>query len=388
MMRRTVSLIAALGLLLGLGLMDQAQAKDKKKVIAVGDASFSGACRFRTRTDPLTLSASLRTSLARTGKFRVVSRMQMRRALKEHEMEMTGLSDPETAKSLGKFVQADLLMQVDLLCMDDHIEMNVSLIDIETLEIAWATRYDMKDLSKTRKALNDITKQMKRYAATGEFPDEGAGDMFQIVDSKAFHDSCDYMARRIRSTIPRVDGEIEEVNFYAKTLKVKISYDERKPWAGLKLKVTDGDEDKGWIYLKDGKRGVVDAGTLEDLSSFEEGFKVSSQEFEPKVAIGSIEDVDEGVEGIDEKFRQRVYELFDQADGIQPAEGRKVEKILMRMGKRARKKDLAKLHKAGVDLLIVGRFLGESGRRRLDFEVLSTYDGKRVIDIKRDRIGL
>ena len=79
---------------------------------------------------------------------------------------------------------------------------------------------------------------------------------------------------------------------------------------------------------------------------------------------------------------------MDEADGVKPAEDSKVQKILMRMGERPHKKDLAKLHKAGVDLLIVGKFLGREGQRKLDFDVLSTYDGKRVIEIKRDHIGL
>jgi 3-keto-L-gulonate-6-phosphate decarboxylase len=60
----------------------------------------------------------------------------------------------------------------------------------------------------------------------------------------------------------------------------------------------------------------------------------------------------------------------------------------MRIGKEVNKKDLESLHKAGVDLMIVGRFLGKAKNRRVELEVISTFDGKKVIDIKRDRIGL
>ncbi len=384
------SLIVALAL----GLAFGAWAKDKKdkKVIAIGkpttDWRSSGACRGYAPTYANSLAKSLRSRIAETGVFRVVSRRQMGKILKEHEMAMTGITDPDRVKELGKLLQADFLMGVDLICHTKTVEMNVSLWDTETGESAWTKVYEMKNLNKTSRALKDVAKLMKKYGKTGSFGDSTRHELFQIVDSKAFHDSTEYIVDRIRYTIPRARGTVEEINVYGETLKVKISYGGFKPWAGLKLKVTRDDEELGWVFLKKKGRGVIEAGTNDDMSTFEEGDQISSQDFEPKVAIGFIEDVDEGQDEMVGKFKERMYEIMQEAEGVEAAEGKKIEKILQRMGTKTRKKDLAKLHKAGVDLLIVGRFLGENGQRRLDFEVLSTYDGKRVIDIKRDRIGL
>jgi hypothetical protein len=379
------SLVIGLALLLSLDA--SAAGKDKKR-IAIGDPGVSAACIARTRTYAGTFAASLRTAIAETGRFSVVSRSQMHKILKEHEMTMTGLIDQSNAKTLGGFLQADLILAVELLCFDDHVELNVNLVDIETTEIVGAKRYTMKDLSKSRKAVNDLAKLMKKYAETGSMGEAGKGEVFQIVDSKAFADASEYIVKRIRYAIPKAVGTIEEINVYGETLKVKISYSGYDPWAGLKFKVVRDGEDVGWVYLKKAGRGSIEAGTNDDMSSFEEGDRISSEEFEPVVAFGFLEDVDEGVDELPDMFRERMQEILGQSDGVKPAEGNKISKLLQRLPPSPSKKDLANLHKAGVDLLVVGKFLGNSGKRRMDFDVLSTYDGKRVIEIKRDRIGL
>jgi hypothetical protein len=311
----------------------------------------------------------------------------MRKILKEHEMAMTGLMDPENAKSLGNFTQAELVMSVEFICLGDVIQLNINTYDIETTEPVYSKVYEMRDMRKTSRALRDITKAMKKFAKTGKLS-EGGNNIWQLVDSKAFYDATEYLVARIRHAVPKAYGEIEDVNTYADSVKVNIKYSGYKPWAGLKLKVTRDDEELGWVYLKKKGRGVIEAGTNDDMSSFEEGDRVSSEDFEPVVAFGFIEDVDDGRDDMVDKFKERTYEIFGELDGINPAEGKKVMKILNRMGDKAKKKDLAKLHRAGVDLLIVGRFLGPSGKRRLDFEAISTFDGKRVIEIKRDRTGM
>jgi hypothetical protein len=83
-------------------------------------------------------------------------------------------------------------------------------------------------------------------------------------------------------------------------------------------------------------------------------------------------------------FREGLLKEMSEADRLEPADDRSVEKLIQKMGKKSGKKDLEKLFKKGVDLLVTGRFSGEAGNRRIDFEVLSTYDGKRVTKIKYD----
>ena len=366
----------------------------EKPVIAVGTSktkwSTSGACRGYASTYADTLMDSLRSRISQSGAARIVSRAQMAKLLKEHEMGMVGLTDPNRSKQLGKLLQADYLAAIDFICQPDALEINLNFWDTETGESVFTTVKQLSKLRKYRRALKDITKEIKDFIKSGKkpkAPDEGCG--FLIVDSRAFHDASEYIVAQIRSTIPKATGTIEEINTYDESIKVNISHSGYTPWAGLKLKVSRaGEEELGWVYLTKKGHGKIVAGTNDDMSRFEEGDKISSEEFEPKVAIGYIEDVDEDMTCMADKFRERMYTIMQQSDGIEPANDSEIDKIIQRMGPKRSKKDLAKLHKAGVDLLIIGRFLGENGSRRLDFEVISTYDGKRVIDIKRDRIGL
>ncbi|MFC1655092.1 hypothetical protein ACFL2F_04730, partial [Myxococcota bacterium] len=96
------------------------------------------------------------------------------------------------------------------------------------------------------------------------------------------------------------------------------------------------------------------------------------------------EDEDEENEKMVDMFRDGLLKEMSEADRIEPVDDGKVEKIITRMGSKTKKKSLEKLFKKGVDLLITGRFSGEAGNRRIDFEVLSTFDGKRVTKIKYD----
>ena len=41
-----------------------------------------------------------------------------------------------------------------------------------------------------------------------------------------------------------------------------------------------------------------------------------------------------------------------------------------------KKKNLKKLHKYGVDFLVTGKFIGDPGRRRADFKIISAMTGK------------
>lgn len=367
---------------------------EDKKVIAVGDPNThwaqTEACKGYAPTYATSLADSLRSRIAESGVYRVVTRVQMGKLLKEHEMAMTGITDPNRVKSLGKLLQADFLLGVELICHPNTVEINVNLWDTETGESVFAKVYEQSDLESVRKALVTITKAIAEYGKTGRA--SASDDCFTVVDSKAFHDAANFMVERIHSTIPRASGAIEELNMYDGSMKVKINSSGFEPWAGLKFKVKRGDEELGWVFLKKKGRGVIDAGVLnnDDMSKFEQGDQVSSEEFEPVVAMAQLEDVDEAVENLGDCFRKRINEILGQSEGIKPVEddNKAAQKVLMRIGKEVNKKDLESLHKAGVDLMIVGRFLGKAKSRRVELEVISTFDGKKVIDIKRDRIGL
>ncbi|MBN2493519.1 MAG: hypothetical protein JXR96_02915 [Deltaproteobacteria bacterium] len=389
-MIRKATLFSLIGALV---LLAPFASADEKKVIAVGEVKAIGcsSSHYYSQQAADAIAANLRTRIAETRAFKVVSRSQMRKILREHKMEMVGLVESENIKELGKFLQADFIMGIEITCTD-RVAFNVNLWDVETAESAWAKAYEMRSFKKTSVAIKDIAKMLKDYGKSGKWPSSGHGktEVLAMLDSKAFHDSAEYIIAEIRRSIPRVSGTIADVNAYdeANPVKLKLGYGAKDAWPGLKLKVTRDDQELGWVYLNDKGGREVKASTHDEVSAFEQGDKVSSEDFEPKIAIGTIEDEVEDNQDLIDLFRERMLKEFAEADGVEPAEGAKIDKILSRMGKSTKKKDLAKLHAAGVDLLIVGRFSGDSGQRRLDFEVLNTVNGRRVIKVKRDRIGL
>ena len=102
------------------------------------------------------------------------------------------------------------------------------------------------------------------------------------------------------------------------------------------------------------------------------------------MAVGFIEDEDEANDKMVEMFTEGLQKELKQADRIELADDSDTEKALQKMGKNVDKKSLEKLFQKGLDLVITGRFSGGQGNRRIDFEVISAFDGKRVTKIKFD----
>lgn len=362
---------------------------NRKKRIAVGDFKTDWArgssCQGLASNYGDSLAASLRTRLAETGAFSVLSREQMQKVMREHDLTMTGLADASNAKALGQFLQADLLLGGDLLCNPKTVEFNVNLIDVETTEIVWAHNYNMKDLNKVNRMLKDIAKLAADYAKTGKIG-KSAGDTedLMLIDSKVLASATQLVIADISRSIPNASGRIQEVNTYGESLKVKIGGNANKVWPGMRLKVVRDEEDIGVIFIKKTGSGDMEAGTNDDLSAFEEGDRVATKDYKFKVAVGFIADKDEDNEKLVEMFKKNLLKEMSESDRLDPADEPEVEKTLDKMGETTNKKELEKLYKKGVDLIITGRFLGGNGDRRIDFEVLSAYDGKRVMKLSGD----
>ncbi len=355
----------------------------EKKKIAIGDPktqwASSGACQGYAPTYAETIANSMRSRLVETGAFRVMNREQMQKILKEHEMGMTGLSDPATAKVMGQFLQVDMLMGTEVLCHPNFVEFVVSLIDVETTEIVWSKTYQMENLQKVNRALKDIAELLKKYATTGAIGEKGKGEDLMMINSKALRDASEAIVSNITRSIPNISAQIEEVNAHADTIKVKVG---SQAWAGMKFKVQRDDQEIGWIFLKEKGPGSVNAGTTGEISSFEEGDRAVSKDFKPKVAVGYIDDEDEANDKMVEMFTEGLQKELKQADSIELDDDSSTEKALAKMGKNVDKKSLEKLFQKGLDLVITGRFSGGQGNRRIDFEVISAFDGKRVTKIK------
>ncbi len=391
---KRAALLSLLSLLI-LALASPAMAQEKKKLrIAVGDFFTKGGgenvCRGWPSNYGQTAAASLRSRLAETGAFTVLSREQILKVLKEHEISMTGLGDAENAKATGQFLQADLIVGGDFLCQPNYFEFNVNLIDVEKAEIVWAKVYEMKDVSKMNVTLKNMAKLMADYAKTGSMgKSAGETEDLGMIDTKIMTAASEAVITTIQQALPRVAGVIDDVNVYAEgksPIKVKISSGGNQWWPGFKLQVKNGEDEVGWIVLKKKAGNFVeaDADGEAEVSSFEKGLKASSEEYKPKVAIGYIKDMDEANDKLVEFFKEGLIKAMKEAEKFEPVDDNSVEKILDKMGEKTNKKELEKLFKKGVDLLLTGRFVGPKGERRIDFEALSTFDGKAVFKIRWD----
>jgi curli biogenesis system outer membrane secretion channel CsgG len=384
-MRRFLALCLLAGFVLAAGTVS---AQDKKTIV-VGDpkTQWAGgkACAGYAPDYANTIASSLRSRIIETGAFKVVSREQMQKILREHEMPMTGLSDPSKAKILGQFLQADLIMATEVLCHPTSVEFIVQLVDVETAEIIYSKTYEMQDLQKVSRALKDLADLLKKYAKTGAIGESaGKTEKMMMIDSKALHDASSVIIKVISMSVPHARVKVSEVNAYDEEGGLKVKMMGGKGWAGLKFLVKRGGEEIGWLYLKESGSGELKAGATGEISSFEEGDVGSSEEFKPRVAVGFIEDEDEDDQGMIELFRKGLLEELDKAESVEAADDGSVAKLLERMGSKPQKKDLARLFEKGVDLVITGRFSGPRGSRRIDFDVLSTFDGKRVTQVKYD----
>ncbi len=224
----------------------------EKKTIVIGDPktqwASSKACAGYAPDYANTIANSLRSRIVETGAYKVVSREQMQKILREHEMSMTGLSDPSKAKILGQFLQADLVMSTEVLCHPTSVEFIVQLVDVETAEIVFSKTYEMQDLQKVSRALKDLAALLKKYAQTGSIGESaGKTEAMMMIDSKALHSASEAIISVIGASLPRLTAKVTEVNAYDDTIKLDVR---GKGWAGLKLQVKRNDEEIGWLYLK------------------------------------------------------------------------------------------------------------------------------------------
>lgn len=81
------------------------------------------------------LSECLITNMFLTGKFKVVERRQLNKALEELKLSQTGLIDRESIKEIGKALGADALAIGSVTDLGDIVEVNARLVATETVEI-------------------------------------------------------------------------------------------------------------------------------------------------------------------------------------------------------------------------------------------------------------
>ncbi len=81
------------------------------------------------------LSEELTTKLFSTGKYSVVERFLLNKAIAEHKLQLQGIVDPKSAKELGKILGVDAVVSGTMGSVGDTTRVNARVISTETGEI-------------------------------------------------------------------------------------------------------------------------------------------------------------------------------------------------------------------------------------------------------------
>jgi TolB-like protein len=81
------------------------------------------------------LSEELITKLFATGRYKVVERLLLNKAIAEHNLQLQGLIDPKSAKELGKILGVDAIVSGTIADQGDSLRVNARLISTETAEV-------------------------------------------------------------------------------------------------------------------------------------------------------------------------------------------------------------------------------------------------------------
>ncbi|MFH1414977.1 MAG: FlgO family outer membrane protein [Elusimicrobiota bacterium] len=118
-------------------------AKDNKLRIAVQDFTNLNQSAKDNNIGG-TVSAMLITRFVQSGYYEVVEREQLYKVIKEAEISMRGLSDPDSAKKIGKIVNADIIVLGSVSEVSESYFVNTRIIDVEKAVVIAAASTDIK----------------------------------------------------------------------------------------------------------------------------------------------------------------------------------------------------------------------------------------------------
>ncbi len=378
---RVPALIIALVALGALLFASSARAQEKKS-IAVLD--FESPVEKQYFDMGKSTSDYLTAQLAEIGAYRVIERSRLEKILKEHELGMTGVVDPDKVKQMGKFLSADDILMGNITFLGDSFSINGRIVDVETGEIIGAKSSIFKDPTQLRVAVKNLARALSDLAKpkSGGSSGQSSAELFMGVNSRDFYDSAEALIREIAAIEVYVVGSITEVNTLNRKVKVASSM-KTGAREGLRLKVQklgfSGPEDVGTIFITQVGTGFLDASYLEgDQVKFSIGDPVTSKKNRYKVAVGPIVDEVEDNQDLTKKYHDAVAENLAGSEFLDSADDDDTQKDLSQLRPGNRKAILDRLFKKGVDLVVEGRFHGTPGARRTDFNLWSAYDGKIV----------
>ena len=116
---------------------------ENKPTVAVLDFESIGSQEYLGKA----VSEIMRTELVGTQQFRVVERAQIRKALSEQELQMSGVIDDRSAVELGKFLGADLIVVGSVVKIGTAYTINSRMIDVKTGEAKLGRNVSGNDLN-------------------------------------------------------------------------------------------------------------------------------------------------------------------------------------------------------------------------------------------------
>ena len=114
-----------------------------KQTVAVLDFESIGSEEFLGKA----VAEIIRTELVGTQKFRVVERAQIKKALSEQELQMTGAIDDKSAVQIGKLLGADLIIVGSVVKIGTAYTINSRLLDVQTGEAQLGRNVTGNDLN-------------------------------------------------------------------------------------------------------------------------------------------------------------------------------------------------------------------------------------------------
>jgi len=113
-------------------------------------------------------------------KIEVADRQNLEYVYKELNLQMSGDVSDESAKSIGKFLAADMVITGQLLDLDGMYRYRTSAINVETAVRASVTRLDVKSDTKTRRMMTALANQkttvkVAKYGVSADTKPQTAG---------------------------------------------------------------------------------------------------------------------------------------------------------------------------------------------------------------------
>ncbi len=156
--------------------------QDEKIVIAVVDFQNTGE---DTSLDYLerSISESLTTELANSGKLKIVERSLLTKALQEQKFGMSGIVDEETAVEVGRKVGANAILLGSFVAIGKQIRINARLIDVLSGEIIMAKNVTGNPERELFELMDELaTSLIQQFSGTAPSPSMASNNVAETRD--------------------------------------------------------------------------------------------------------------------------------------------------------------------------------------------------------------